>query len=311
MMFLLYLLAFSKEWSQIENKKNQEMTKNRIDNRLKTYASIAAAIVAAGNADAQVVYTDVSPDQTLNSFPSSFNIDLDANAVIDFTIEMIQPWSSQRHLQIVPIASNSIVASNPLYGGSYVAVLNQGVNINASANFKDYGFERFMAKFTSFYTAGSTYMYTKGNWTGSHTDKYIGLRFKIGSNTHYGWVRLDASIGIPYASGNWSVTIKDFAYESSPNTGILAGDMGGTTNLNERFATTKIFAANKQINLAFNEADFSNTQISVYNNLGQLVHQQEAANQKEIIDMSTYPMGIYIVKLQTAGAVLSKKIIIK
>jgi hypothetical protein len=284
--------------------------KTKFDNRLKTYASIAAAIVAAGTADAQVVYTDITPDHLLNSFPSSFNIDLDGNAVNDYTLQMTQPFSSMHKFTLVPNTSNSFVASTTAYG-SYVAALNQGVSINASANFQSFGFLRYMAKFTSFYTGGSTYMYTKGNWTGSHTDKYIGLRFKIGSNTHYGWVRLDASIGIPYAPGNWSVTIKDFAYESTPNTGILAGDMGGTTNLNERFASAKIYAANKQINLSFNEADYSNTQISVYNNLGQLVHQQEAANQKESIDMSAYPMGMYIVKLQTAGGLISKKLILR
>jgi hypothetical protein len=149
-----------------------------------------------------------------------------------------------------------------------------------------------------------------GNWGGANIDKYIGVKFDISGNTHYGWIRVDADLSTTTPSA-WSITIKDFAYQSIPDSSILAGDMGGTTNLNERFANTKIFAANKQINLAFNEADYSNTQISVYNNLGQLVHQQEATNQKEIIDMSAYPMGMYIVKLQTAGAVLSKKIILK
>ena len=49
------------------------------------------------------------------------------------------------------------------------------------------------------------------------TDSYLGLRFQIGSQQHYGWARLDVDIVFPY------FTIKDYAYEATPNTSILAG----------------------------------------------------------------------------------------
>ena len=283
--------------------------KKALQNRLKTYASVAAGVMAASTAGAQIVYTDVDPDVTINSFPSSFNIDFNGDLTPEFQLKLY--YSTTMYLaRVVPMSPlNEVMAT------SYVDVLNLNDIISSAQSFYNFGtalepsdweLDMFELYYSSYYNSWSSW----GKWGGTNVNKYIGVKFDLSGNTHYGWIRVDAALSTINPS-TWSITIKDFAYQSIPDSSILAGDMGGTTNLNERFATTKIFAANKQINLSFNEADYSNTQISVYNNLGQLVHQQEAANQKEIIDMSTYPMGMYIVKLQTAGAVLSKKIILK
>jgi hypothetical protein len=50
-------------------------------------------------------------------------------------------------------------------------------------------------------------------------DKYIGVKFTISGNTHYGWILASFS--------NLTVTIKEYAYEGIPNTAINAGDTGG------------------------------------------------------------------------------------
>ncbi|MDZ4406347.1 PEP-CTERM sorting domain-containing protein [Prosthecobacter sp.] len=50
------------------------------------------------------------------------------------------------------------------------------------------------------------------------TTGYIGLRFQIGSQDHFGWAR------ITYDDATTDhLTLHDFAYESAANTGILAG----------------------------------------------------------------------------------------
>ena len=46
---------------------------------------------------------------------------------------------------------------------------------------------------------------------------FMGLRLQASDGTHYGWVRIDASI--PIGGG----VIRDWAYETRPNTPILAG----------------------------------------------------------------------------------------
>jgi hypothetical protein len=55
-----------------------------------------------------------------------------------------------------------------------------------------------------------------GNWLGA-TNKYLALKLIVGTNTYYGWARLD----FLFISG--SFTIKDYAYESTPNACIQSG----------------------------------------------------------------------------------------
>jgi len=49
----------------------------------------------------------------------------------------------------------------------------------------------------------------------------------------------------------------------------------------------------------------------VYNNLGQIVHTQEASQQKEVIDMSSHAMGVYYVKVQSDKGMISRKVFLK
>ncbi len=63
-----------------------------------------------------------------------------------------------------------------------------------------------------------------GDWIGGQTDAYIGFRFtKLGSNTlHYGWLRVSVN---PQVS---SIVIREIAYETAPNLGILTGFVPAT-----------------------------------------------------------------------------------
>jgi len=53
-------------------------------------------------------------------------------------------------------------------------------------------------------------------------DGYIGVKFDLNGNMHYGWVFVELHT-------NQTVTVKSYAYETTPNTGIAAGDTGGTS----------------------------------------------------------------------------------
>ena len=53
------------------------------------------------------------------------------------------------------------------------------------------------------------------------TDNYVGLKWDIGSGDFlYGWARLDVT-----PDGMGSATLYSFAYETEPNTSILAGQV--------------------------------------------------------------------------------------
>jgi hypothetical protein len=60
-----------------------------------------------------------------------------------------------------------------------------------------------------------------GLWANA-SKKFLGLRFLIGGEVHYGWARFSVS------TKNWPIRAKltGFAYETEPNKTILAGDRG-------------------------------------------------------------------------------------
>ncbi len=63
------------------------------------------------------------------------------------------------------------------------------------------------------FTPGLTF--TFGNFVG--TPGYIGVRFLIGANTHYGWIQIQSAADLT------STTIIDWAYEDQPDTPIHVG----------------------------------------------------------------------------------------
>ncbi len=56
----------------------------------------------------------------------------------------------------------------------------------------------------------------------TNTDCYIGLKFLLGANTHYGWAKVRTADGETF---DWL----QIAYESTPNTSINAGELAGET----------------------------------------------------------------------------------
>jgi hypothetical protein len=57
-------------------------------------------------------------------------------------------------------------------------------------------------------------------------DRYLGLKFSIRGETHYGWLRI--SVQIPNSKKNgFNAFITGYAYETEANTAIIAGQETG------------------------------------------------------------------------------------
>lgn len=60
---------------------------------------------------------------------------------------------------------------------------------------------------------------------------FVGFKWDMtgtGTNFHYGWVEIETTANAAPAGGYYSnATVKGFAYETTPNTPIVAGDTGG------------------------------------------------------------------------------------
>jgi len=66
--------------------------------------------------------------------------------------------------------------------------------------------------------------YVFGHWA-NVSDRYRGVGFRIGPETHYGWVPMD----VPASPDLMTIvaTVEDWAYDRRPGEGISAGGRGG------------------------------------------------------------------------------------
>lgn len=65
--------------------------------------------------------------------------------------------------------------------------------------------------------------YSRGYWGGNVEDRYLGVRFPIDGETHYGWIRLTVTEDTQLHHPTLSAKITAYAYETVANKAILTG----------------------------------------------------------------------------------------
>lgn len=163
-----------------------------------------------------VIYTDVIPDLvTIPSSTAMFDVDLDNNSSPDVRITCVDITG----LKFIIAQAGQIGLGNFLLidtsGGVFHALaLASNTSIGPSNTV-------WHSMASSNPTLLSDFFGTfSGLWLGSQ-DYYLGVKFLIGANTHYGWIRMNIT------QSTSVVTLKDYAYESQPNVPILAGVPAG------------------------------------------------------------------------------------
>lgn len=199
---------------------------DKLKKRLKSYSLSAGAIVTtAAGADAQIIYTDIVPDDTVTGGGSSYALDLNNDGTVDFNFQIVNTgytYVSTYGTYGYQISGIGVVAANSNNGAltdsnSYPYALSSGAAINNLGNFGSSA--ALIVNNVSFSTYGTytyAYSYAYGNWAGA-TDKYLGLKLQVGSNSYYGWARLTVLSDTQFI-------IKDYAYESIAGNPINAGD---------------------------------------------------------------------------------------
>jgi hypothetical protein len=110
-------------------------------------------------------------------------------------------------------------ASNAIWGtGGSASALGNGVTVGSQGKFQA-GHE-FMAQ-EAYYKRTDGYS-TAGPWKET-TGGYLGLKFIIQGQVHYGWARLNVTATIKGIYG----AISGYAYETVPNKPIRTGQQGG------------------------------------------------------------------------------------
>lgn len=165
------------------------------------------------DAETVIVYTDIDPDFISENLKVYYNLDLNNDQTIDFTMgsDSYEDW---RYLEIFsnPKGQNHIISITPWY--SHPVPLNSGSEIFNLRGYRDgESYENW-----GFFTLGDCFGGEKDcfyNWE-NKVDRYLGLKFIINGQTHYGWACLEV-----ISATQW--VVKDYAYNATPNIPILAG----------------------------------------------------------------------------------------
>lgn len=198
-----------------------------IEKRLISYAAMATAagvaiLACAPSAEAKVVYTATWMSIVPKGQPAL--IDLNNDGIADFQVstthQLISTRSGFRSVSFKLNVSPKN-ASNAIWGANGSAsALPAGKKVGPSGKLK-LG-KQFMAsqKFESTSYFGS-YIYrasSNGQWPQT-TRLYLGLRFIIQGQIHYGWARLNVTAAASEMYG----AVNGFAYETEPNKPIITG----------------------------------------------------------------------------------------
>lgn len=221
---------------------------------------VVAAFLFAANAHAQIVYTDVIPDTTVSATNGAYNLDLNNDGVIDFTLRKENVYFcpamlgaiSTTYTDIVIDALNGNEVSNDTNNYPKKLKFNNVIK-NGGTAWIDAA-DQLLAKKSNVIRRGRDHCFIAspltyaGNWNAAG-NRYVGLRLIVGATKYYGWVRLNV------ANGGNAVTIKDYAYDSTPGHSIKAGATSGARLIND--AVTNETLTEDQIIIAPNP--FSNT----------------------------------------------------
>ena len=199
----------------IDKEKDANFSAASLKRRLLTYSAAAGAVLTMANpASAAIQYSGPKDISVNKSTPHQF-IDLNGDGITDFDFPVfsvyLPPSIINRGVAVAGYATgNDALVS----AGSQPYRLGFGEMISSGAQ-GGWLYGWLNGQFTS----NGTVSYELGNFL-NHSG-YMGVRFGINGNTHYGWIAYE---GTGYAEGK----ISGWAYEDVADTAIAAGDTGTT-----------------------------------------------------------------------------------
>lgn len=188
--------------------------------RLNSYALAAGAagvslLALVKPSAAEIIYT-----KTLHVIGqnSSYNLDFTHDGTTDLTI---QNKTSHSCSPESCVSRGSVAAilpgTNEVVFNAYGAVaMKAGMRIGPSDALKG-GTERMLY-------GHDEWSFPTGSWINVN-DRYLGVKFVINGETHYGWARLSVR-AVP--SFSFTPVVTGYAYETIANKAIIAGQTEGT-----------------------------------------------------------------------------------
>jgi hypothetical protein len=192
-----------------------------LDRRLVAYAAAATAagvaVLSAPASEAEIVYTPTNV--AMMYYP--LLIDLNNDGITDFAIQFFRCTYQ-----------NNCLVVNPWVAGNGI----EGLDGRADAGIDGFPVgpqQHFLTQFRKFSWSGSYvgFMldaggYGGGSWSGGPwadtTNRYLGFKFVINGEVHYGWARMSIR------ALRHKIRLTGYAYETIPNKQIIEGQTEGS-----------------------------------------------------------------------------------
>ncbi len=212
----------------MEKGKNKKSRKTRKRNKRFAGYSLAAgaALAVAGPANAAVVYSGVR-NLPVNDCHSPC-INLDGDGVDDFCFTAANyTYSTYYYSNVIfgigYVAINGVTSGNSFIGSSfynpYRLAHGKMISAEAEGTWTSYGY------LNGLFCVNDLLSSPIGNFFGKKG--YIGVKFLIGANTHYGWIEYEGTGGETCGDPVEGL-ITGWAYETVADKAIAAGDKGQT-----------------------------------------------------------------------------------
>jgi hypothetical protein len=197
----------------------QEASSDHLNRHLSLYSLAAAAagvsmLALAQPAQSEVVITKKTIPVPPNQGQFGVGIDLNHDGVMDFFFD----FRFQSNFGDLLITANKgeligYASFGSEFNGAYASALRQGAKIGPSARFSSVS----IVTVERSYPNSTSSRKLRGKWDGNQKNRYLGVRFLINGENHYGWIRLTVD------TRPMSATITGYAYETVANKPIVAG----------------------------------------------------------------------------------------
>jgi hypothetical protein len=199
----------------------------RCGNLFAVLAGITFASVAFNaRSEAKIVYTPVNVTTAGNGH---MQVDVNHDGLKDFAIQAAVAGvycgtgggGVHAVVTVTPTTGDGVVAN-----AGNAAALASGVSVGPPLTFYKY-----QALMTNSLLSRGCGSYRYGSWCSGYAyscrkTAYLGLKFLVNGQTHYGWAYVTISANI--FGGSLSTTLQGFAFETIAGQGIKTGQTSGT-----------------------------------------------------------------------------------
>lgn len=275
--------------------------KKDLKKELLKYSSAAAAILGVAEANAQYQYTNI-PDTTIDYNNGFYNLDLDQDGQMDFTIKQYVDTGAAGNTNAVLIQpyTNTInrIAGERQGQYNYPFNLAAATVVDNSTEWDGAG-GQFTTGYMAFVVDGQSY--PNSNWIGPLTDGFLGLQLWKPTGLYYGWARLN--IG----EDSKSFTVLDFSVNLTEDSSIVVGYelLGQIENL--------LNAVNIVVlpgELVINHSSLNqHVTFRLLDVNGRLLHTVTTESGETRLNISELPHALYILEMESNGLVRREKLI--